>query len=277
MSENKGIYIGMYSPLSDEGLAMMAAITGHPHYGKDTPYIDSRLKAVHAKLEWEEGNVVGNRMKIYIYGSETQTEAETFAVLLYHLYELFDFPPKLKGRVVEAGEFEFSELCRVFLGMDGDLEPWLRDTPFIARCPACDADPDSFELQDQVYVCHSCEWVGDYQTEWPYLHVGLECLGRLDKYVSHHLAKMAARERTIEMYYGIGGSDGGSWYVIEMRVNFNLSEKEATALAYEKAYENIATNEGMSAAFVGVYCFWDDEMMEEIWKQEQEEDYEWNV
>lgn len=276
MSEHDGIYIGMFSPLSEEGLAMMAAITGHPHYEKDTPYIDSRLKAVHSKLEWEEGNIVGNRMELYIYGTETQTEEETFAVLLYHLYELYDFPPELKGSIVEAGEFEFSELCRVFLGMDGDDEPWLRDTPFIARCPACDVLPDVFELQDQVYVCHNCGWKGNYQTEWPYLHVGLECLGRLDKYVSHHLGQRAARERHVEMYYGIGGSDGGVWYVKSISVLASLPEKQAIEVAYNKLYDRFEAREDNIVAFTGVYCFWDDELMEEIWREE-EDDYQWNV
>jgi hypothetical protein len=201
---NDEIYIGMYPPLSDEGLAMMAAITGHPHYKSDAPYIDSRLKAVHSRLEWEEGNIVGSRMNLYIRSGEKQTVTETLAVLLYHLDELYKFPPGLKDSVVEAGEFEFSELCRVFLGLDGEvnsIDYQLFDVPPVLACPNCGKLPPDLELQDMVYVCRECGWQANYQTEWPYLcyyaHPDWVSLGRLDIFVSRHLTTEEAENETV--------------------------------------------------------------------------------
>lgn len=76
------------------------------------------------------------------------------------------------------------------------------------------------------------------------------------------------RKRWVEVYVGVGDSQGGEWYVIDIDVDASLTEEEAgkaaLAIAQEKWQDEIA--------FMGVYSVWSDDSMEESWSELDEED-----
>ena len=96
MTDEK-IYLGLSPPESYEWRALMAAILGKDQHHEGTPYIDSRLHVVRAMTSMEEGNITGNRVRLYV------KDEESYATLLYRLSELCCSPELFHGSVVEAG------------------------------------------------------------------------------------------------------------------------------------------------------------------------------
>lgn len=160
---NDEIYIGMFPPEGHDWRALMAAILGRDQHHEGTPYIDSRLHAVRSKTAMEEGNILGNRVKLWV------NNEESYATLLYRLAELYDYPPHLSLDVIDAGQSLLSDLLEHDLKLEPDVEYLLLDTPPVLICHECSSKPPDLEEQDQVYVCHKCGWTVNYQSEWPYV------------------------------------------------------------------------------------------------------------
>jgi hypothetical protein len=164
---------------------MMYAILGRNPEGKSSPEIDSRLNTVHCETvdisDECDKEILGQTVMQLVVN-----DAKSLAVLLYRLEELYTWVDD--EELVEAADGLFRDLIVILLGCDND-EPWLFEYPLMESCPNCgqDVDGSKCEVQDQLYVCTVCGWVGDYQTEWPYLHAGYKCLGRLDTWVAKRL------------------------------------------------------------------------------------------
>jgi hypothetical protein len=78
-------------------------------------------------------------------------------------------------------------------------------------------------------------------------------------------------ERIVEVYIGEGGSEGGTWRVTDAIVDSSLSEKEACEAALNQVWDYLIKNEEI-IAFTGIYCFFDDDLMEGYW--DDLDDYE---
>ena len=76
-------------------------------------------------------------------------------------------------------------------------------------------------------------------------------------------------ERLIEVYVGQGESQGGTWYVTDVHVPVELSREDAEEFALERVQSWLDATEDI-IAFIGVYCYWSDDMMLEFWKEEEE-------
>jgi len=86
------------------------------------------------------------------------------------------------------------------------------------------------------------------------------------------------RERLIELYVGVHSGDNcGEWYVEDVYVDINLPKEEAVTFAIELLEARIySENVNEAVAFIGLYSFWDDEQMEELWEEEGDDD-DWDL
>jgi len=72
------------------------------------------------------------------------------------------------------------------------------------------------------------------------------------------------RQRKVEVFVAY---HGGRWKTITAHVAASLPEEEAQAKAL-KIVES--WQEAGTVAFTGIYCYWDDDMMEGDWEEEEE-------
>jgi hypothetical protein len=76
------------------------------------------------------------------------------------------------------------------------------------------------------------------------------------------------RKRIVEMFVArsLSGGDSGDWWTVTYYVLADLPEEEAIA-AVER--ELVKTYEHWdNIAFFGLYCYWNDDMMEGEWEEE---------
>jgi len=177
------MYQIMTSPTrNEEWLVMMHAILGRSPEHKVYPEIDSRLHVVRCKTEDVSGE--SDRILHQVRASLTVDDAESYAVLLYRLDELGMWLGN--EELIEVGESLFMDLLDGLANDDEvDRDWWLNEWPRFDQCPDCKST--EIEVQDQSYLCWECGWIGNYHSEWPYLHDGMEYVGRLDQWVAARL------------------------------------------------------------------------------------------
>jgi len=79
-----------------------------------------------------------------------------------------------------------------------------------------------------------------------------------------------AKKRLVEVYVGIGDSDGGTWFVADRFVDAKLNDKQASSAALEDVLASLDDGERDAVAFVGIYAIWDDNEMEAWLKYEED-------
>jgi hypothetical protein len=79
------------------------------------------------------------------------------------------------------------------------------------------------------------------------------------------------KERLVEVYVGRSfGGDSGDWWVADVYVPADLPREQAEEYALGYIHNNLEELDDW-IVFTGIYAFWDDSQMEEMWR-EQEED-----
>ncbi len=66
--------------------------------------------------------------------------------------------------------------------------------------------------------------------------------------------------RVVELYIGYGDSEGGQWNVEDCLVDASLSQEDALTQAVDNLVASLDPR--AEYAFIGLYAFWTDEMMD---------------
>lgn len=183
------ILIGSFPTHSIEWKTLMHAILGRQARNNPSsavPYIDSRLKAVHCTVKdiTDRSDEILHQKRVELWVDD----AESLAVLIYRLDELYIWLTDDEYDLVERSYYLLRDFCVLFAGQDENSECWLSDHPNFITCGNCgESMEDNGEVQDQVWLCYNCGWEKDYQSEWPYLHSNGLYVGRLDEVVKKHL------------------------------------------------------------------------------------------